>query len=319
MKSKLGVSLVAFVASAIASFLLTPGRAAPSEAATVPIEVGVTATAPFKWTPSGLTVVTGTTVKWTATGPAPHTVTSDGCGNTQYGACVFDSPNIQGTTSTNTFEYTFDKPGIYPFYCRLHGTPGGVGQSGTIVVYDVGKAAPGAPPGDPSKLQPKAVVSISSPAQGETIAGDSVALKLNVSGATLRASQSGITDPAFGHFHVVVDKTLDFFTDPEFPRAGTDPQVFHVADTSFTLSGLTPGRHTVTVFWGFDNHFTPAQPISASVSFTTTAPGTVKPPSTGDAGLADRQGAAGGILAAVLLTGVAVASSAMVLHGRRSR
>ncbi len=73
--------------------------------------------------PKSLTVTAGTTVVWTATGALPHTVTSD---TGQFGS---------GTLNTgNTFQFTFSQPGTYAYYCQFHGTSGGVGMSGTVVV-----------------------------------------------------------------------------------------------------------------------------------------------------------------------------------------
>jgi plastocyanin len=33
-----------------------------------------------------------------------------------------------------TFSMTFKTPGSYPYYCRVHGGPGGRGMSGTVTV-----------------------------------------------------------------------------------------------------------------------------------------------------------------------------------------
>lgn len=81
---------------------------------------------------STTTITAGDTVHWTWTGAAPHSVTADG------GA--FDEPAGSSKT-TGTFDMTFNTPGTYRYYCRIHGGAGGVGMSGTIVV----NAAP-APP-----------------------------------------------------------------------------------------------------------------------------------------------------------------------------
>jgi len=73
--------------------------------------------------PEELEVSVGTTVVWTHTGSLPHTVTADG------GA--FDSGDM---SSGDTFEYTFEEPGTYPYYCTYHGGEGGEGMSGVITV-----------------------------------------------------------------------------------------------------------------------------------------------------------------------------------------
>lgn len=64
----------------------------------------------FGFTPSSITVSAGTTVKWTNTGAARHTVTSDsgselGSGNL--------SPN-------GTYSHTFGAKGTFSYHCAIH-------------------------------------------------------------------------------------------------------------------------------------------------------------------------------------------------------
>lgn len=56
-----------------------------------------------------ITVSVGTKVKWTNNDSAPHTVTSD--------TGVFASANL---SQGQSFEFTFDKEGTYPYYCAIH-------------------------------------------------------------------------------------------------------------------------------------------------------------------------------------------------------
>jgi hypothetical protein len=190
-------------------------------------------------------------------------------------------------TPNATYEFTFDEPGVYRYYCRIHGTPGGVGQAGVVVVGGAGEPAPQVPAAVPLTIQPGAVISVLSPLDGQQIAGDKVDVNLSVVGASVRASVPGITDPRFGHYHLILDTTIDMTE--EVPRAGTVPGVFHVAANTFTLEGLTPGEHTLTVLWGFDNHYPSIQPIFETVRFTTTggssAAAPIRAPSAGDGGL----------------------------------
>jgi hypothetical protein len=53
----------------------------------------------------------------------PHTVTQDNG--------IFDSGIVQ---PGGAYSYTFQNPGTYPYYCMLHGRPGGIGMAGIIVV-----------------------------------------------------------------------------------------------------------------------------------------------------------------------------------------
>jgi plastocyanin/predicted small secreted protein len=67
----------------------------------------------------------GTTVLWTFEGSLPHTVTADDD--------LFDSGTLNQGAS---FSFTFEETGTYPYYCSLHGGPGGNGMAGTIVVTE---------------------------------------------------------------------------------------------------------------------------------------------------------------------------------------
>lgn len=83
--------------------------------------------------PKDATVKVGQKVEWKQSGTAPHTVTSDD------GKMFESSPDCPADIAKcmqagSEFSFTFTKPGKYPYYCRLHGTPGGVGMAGTITV-----------------------------------------------------------------------------------------------------------------------------------------------------------------------------------------
>jgi plastocyanin len=78
----------------------------------------------FSFSPAQLIVRAGTTVTWTNDdGGVRHTTTADD------GA--WDSGLFGAGES---FSFTFDQPGVYPFYCMPHGGPDGQGMSGTIIV-----------------------------------------------------------------------------------------------------------------------------------------------------------------------------------------
>ncbi len=61
--------------------------------------------------PRELRVASGTKVTWTNTGATFHTVTTDDAGKT------FDSHVVN---PRETFAFTFDKAGTYPYHCDLH-------------------------------------------------------------------------------------------------------------------------------------------------------------------------------------------------------
>jgi len=87
------------------------------------------------FSPRTITVTPGTTVVWVNQDPVAHTVTADDGS--------FDSGLIQ---PGGTYQRTFQQPGTYPYHCRPHGGPGGVGMSGVVVVQAPGQPAPAPTP-----------------------------------------------------------------------------------------------------------------------------------------------------------------------------
>ncbi len=72
-----------------------------------------------------ITVKSGTKVTWVMNANFPHTVTADDSS--------FDSGRMG---NGDTFSFTFDIAGDFPYYCTIHGGPGGSGMSGTVTVTD---------------------------------------------------------------------------------------------------------------------------------------------------------------------------------------
>lgn len=72
--------------------------------------------------PGALTVDAGTAVTWEQTDAGAHTVTSGtvaqgGAGVTEEPDGTFDSGEI---AKGETFEFTFEEPGTYPYFCAIH-------------------------------------------------------------------------------------------------------------------------------------------------------------------------------------------------------
>jgi plastocyanin len=77
----------------------------------------------FTFAPTELHVGAGTTVEWDNTSGNVHTITADDGS--------FDSGDQKPGAS---FQWTFDDPGRYQYYCQQHGGPGLTDMSGVIVV-----------------------------------------------------------------------------------------------------------------------------------------------------------------------------------------
>ena len=92
----------------------------------------------LKFEPADLTVKAGTTVRWTNGEAISHTVTSGAWGEvnedtglrgTQTADGMFDHALAPKGSDGDTFEFTFDEPGEYQYYCVPH-----LGMFGTITV-----------------------------------------------------------------------------------------------------------------------------------------------------------------------------------------
>lgn len=73
--------------------------------------------------PRDLQITTGQTVTWINQGKIHHTITADD-----------DSFHSAFVEPGKSYSHTFTRPGRYPYHCVLHGSEGGVGMSGVIVV-----------------------------------------------------------------------------------------------------------------------------------------------------------------------------------------
>ena len=75
------------------------------------------------YSPAEVTVAKGTKVTWTNTDTMVHTVSAD---NGSY--------NSGSLAPGQSYSLTFSLPGEYTYFCAFHGSAGGVGMSGTIIV-----------------------------------------------------------------------------------------------------------------------------------------------------------------------------------------
>lgn len=75
------------------------------------------------FSPRELQITAGQTVTWINQGKIKHTVTADD-----------DSFNSGFVGPGKSYTHTFLKPGRYPYHCVWHGSEGGVGMAGVIIV-----------------------------------------------------------------------------------------------------------------------------------------------------------------------------------------
>jgi plastocyanin len=72
-----------------------------------------------KFEPASIVVAVGTAVTWSNKDKAGHTITS-GVPGQRTG--VFDRTMSPGRSDSapDQFSFTFDKPGVYPYFCQFH-------------------------------------------------------------------------------------------------------------------------------------------------------------------------------------------------------
>jgi len=109
----------------VAAFaLVATVAAAPAEAAPAGTTESVSAKDDF-FDADVVRVPVGTTVEWTNDGRSPHNVTAD------------DGSFVSGTvTPGGSFARAFPRAGVYRYFCSFHGSAGGVGMSGIVLVGD---------------------------------------------------------------------------------------------------------------------------------------------------------------------------------------
>ena len=105
-----------------------PGAAEESRTVTVVLDQ-------FRFKNKNVTIRQGWTVAWINNEAPKHTATADDG--------TFNSGSL---SKADTFEFTFNETGTFPYYCRFHGDKGGVSMAGTVTVLAAGEAAPEATP-----------------------------------------------------------------------------------------------------------------------------------------------------------------------------
>lgn len=103
---KVKSKIMAGIAAAVASLIWLPISSLADGGGTNSVEVTIDN---FNFTPPALTVSAGTTVTWVNKDDVPHTVTSD---DKLFGSRALDTDD--------KFSFTFQTPGIYPYYCSVH-------------------------------------------------------------------------------------------------------------------------------------------------------------------------------------------------------
>lgn len=111
-------------AAQAAGVVALPYTEPPPPGTTAPAKV-VVAEDNFAFLPYELRVAPGTTVVWVNQERAKHTATADDG--------LFDSGD---QPMGDAYEFTFEEPGTYPYFCLYHGDKELVGMSGVVIVEE---------------------------------------------------------------------------------------------------------------------------------------------------------------------------------------
>lgn len=151
--------------------------------------------------PPTLTVMAGDQVTWTSSGSLPHTVTaSDGAFDSNPDCASF-SDGGSGACMDNgeTFDFTFDTPGTYAYYCKLHGTSDGSGMAGTIVVQAAGAQASETPTEDDTPSVTGAMTVSDQSGDGTTVTVASATITGADGFVVVHSDADGSPGPVIGH------------------------------------------------------------------------------------------------------------------------
>ena len=144
----LALGVAAAVVSPVGAGASTPGRAErpagrDAQTSTTPVTQAtandyteVVDAVDNEFLPQELKVEPGTTVMWTNSGRSPHNVVP-AVKSQDFGA-PFGVKTAQFAPG-DSYDFTFDVPGTYRYYCTLHGTAN-TGMFGSVVVGDGGPA-----------------------------------------------------------------------------------------------------------------------------------------------------------------------------------
>jgi plastocyanin len=117
MKSLIRIGVLALLLVASFSLAVTKGETA-HPAAQAAANIVAVKIDNFSFGPQVITVAPGTKITWTNRDDIPHTVVST--------EGVFKSKVLD---TDESFSFTFDKPGTYPYFCSVHPK-----MTGTVVV-----------------------------------------------------------------------------------------------------------------------------------------------------------------------------------------
>lgn len=235
--------------------------------------------------PKDITVPVGTTVVWSNQGQLPHTATSE--------TGVFDSGSSQDRwlRPGQTFQFTFNQPGTFSYFCVVHRA---LGMAGTVTV--TGDQEPTPTPTPAPQVTPTPTPTPVQPSAGVASQQQSITVNL---GPGRDASQTGTAVLAARGNQTEVVVNIQ-------PGAAGVPQPAHIHEglcpnvgaVRFPLTNVIDGRSTTMVNAPLGDLLTGNLSINIHRSQQEAGvyvscgniPAAARLPVTGNAGLLDEQG-----------------------------
>ena len=104
----------------------------------------------------------------------------------------------------------------------------------------------------PAAAPPTAAAMIVSPANGDSVKGPDVTVKMSAMGFKVDKANA-MREDGVGHFHLFLDTTVTADTVPIPP---TSPRIVHIGtgDSTYTFKGVAAGAHQLIVVAAYGNH-----------------------------------------------------------------
>ena len=133
-------------------------------------------------------------------------------------------------------------------------------------------AAPTASPTVAPTPKPLAIITVSSPKEGESVAAGDLTVSYVVSDVTLVPVASAKT-PEDYHVHVVLDADTTPYVGttlalPGGPANPNPDRIMHTAATSVVFKSVAAGPHTLTVWLALSSHVSVYPAVFTKVQFT---------------------------------------------------
>jgi len=109
---------------------------------------------------------------------------------------------------------------------------------------------------------PRPTVNLIYPTEGAIVRAGTLKVIMSVKAATLTPAD-GTHDPRTGHFHLYLDKVPE----PSTPIPQGVSGIWHTPATTFAITEVSPGVHTLILVWAYGDHVPFSPWVSDTIMF----------------------------------------------------